>query len=184
MEEQLSYFGSHLNVNELAGVFLNVPQFGDPNLNVVISDRPPAELVVEKPVSALDKVASYKEVVVPNLKGTSAKSFARVLSNTCVIPQCQFPKFSLKGDDISINIPEDEYKVNVESRRNHLHGRLILSKGDPPLKLEDLRAKLNTLWKPLSKWGIVSLGRGFYEFVFSSIEDVKTFKGTALFQTK
>jgi len=50
---------------------------------------------------------------------------------------------------------------------------MILSKGDPPLKLEDLRAKLNTLWKPLSKWGITSLGRGFYEFVFSSDEDVK-----------
>ncbi|KEH23008.1 DUF4283 domain protein [Medicago truncatula] len=104
--------------------------FGDPNLNVVISDRPSTEQVVEKLVSALDKVASYREVV-------------------------------------------DEYKFNVESHRNHLHGRLILSKGDPPLKHQDLRAKLNTLWKPLSKWGIVSLGRGFYEFVFSSVEDVK-----------
>ncbi|AES98202.2 hypothetical protein MTR_5g065660 [Medicago truncatula] len=41
------------------------------------------------------------------------------------------------------------------------------------LKLEDLRAKLNTIYKPLSKWGIVSLGRCFYEFVFSSIEDVQ-----------
>jgi len=40
------------------------------------------------------------------------------------------------------------------------------------LKLEDLLAKLNILWKPLSKWGIVSLGRGFYEFVFS-FEDIQ-----------
>ncbi|KEH34355.1 DUF4283 domain protein [Medicago truncatula] len=113
MEKQLFYSGSLLNVNEFSGVFLNVPQFGDPNLNVVISDRPSAEQVVEKPVSALDKVASYKEVVVP------------------------------------------------------------IVKGDHPLKLEDFCAKLNTLWKALSKWGIVSLGRGFYEFVFSSAEDVK-----------
>jgi hypothetical protein len=50
---------------------------------------------------------------------------------------------------------------------------LILSKGDTPLKLEVLWEKLNNLWKPLSQWAIVSLGRGFYEFVFSSAEDVQ-----------
>jgi len=54
----------------------------------VISDRPSAEQVVEKPVSDLDKVASYREVVVHNVKGTCAKSFAQVLSNPHVIPQC------------------------------------------------------------------------------------------------
>jgi len=36
-----------------------------------------------------------------------------------------------------------------------------------------LRDKLNILWKPLSKWGLVSLGRDFYEFVFSNVEDVQ-----------
>lgn len=90
MEKQLFYSGSLLNVNEFSGVFLNVPQFGDPNLNVVISDRPSAEQVVQKPVSALDKVASYKEVVVPIVKGTCAKSFAQVLSNSCVIRSVNF----------------------------------------------------------------------------------------------
>ena len=54
----------------------------------MISDRPSAEQVVEKPVSDLDQVSSYREVVVHNVKGTCAKSFAQVLSNPHVIPQC------------------------------------------------------------------------------------------------
>ncbi|CAI8612950.1 unnamed protein product [Vicia faba] len=51
------------------------------------------------------------EVVVPKAKGTSAKSFAQVLSNTFVIiPHGQFPKSSLKGEDIVMKILEEEYK--------------------------------------------------------------------------
>ena len=95
------------------------------------------------------------------------------MSKTTVIPHCQFPKASLKGDDNAIKIPENEYKSNLESCKNHLLGRLILSKGDPPLKLQELRDKLNIVWKPLSKWGLVSLGRDFYEFVFSDVENVQ-----------
>jgi len=172
MEEQPSFSGSLLNVNELAGVPMSVPLFGvSSTTSVEYSSMPSAGLVVqvEKPRAALDEPTR----VVPITKGTSAKSFAQVLSKTTVIPHCQFPKASLKGDDFAIKIPENEYKSNLESCKNHLHGRLILSKGDPPLKLQELRDKLNILWKPLSKRGLVSLGRGFYEFVFSDVEDVQ-----------
>jgi hypothetical protein len=37
----------------------------------------------------------------------------------------------------------------------------------------DLKAKLSPIWKTLGKWGLTSLGKGFYEFCFSSLEDVQ-----------
>jgi hypothetical protein len=33
--------------------------------------------------------------------------------------------------------------------------------------------KLSQVWKDLSRWGVISLGKGFFEFTFSSLEDVK-----------
>ena len=125
MEEQPS--GSLLTVNELVGVPMNVPLFGVSNTTFgEYSNMPSASPVVqvEKSRAALDELAR----VVPITKGTSAKSFAQVVSKTTVIPHCQFPKVSLKGDDFAIKIPENEYKSNLESCKNHLHGRLILSK--------------------------------------------------------
>jgi len=29
------------------------------------------------------------------------------------------------------------------------------------------------MWKDLERWGITSLGKGFYEFTFTRLEDVK-----------
>jgi hypothetical protein len=36
-----------------------------------------------------------------------------------------------------------------------------------------LKNKLTPIWKDLSHWEITSLGKGFYEFSFSSLEDVR-----------
>jgi hypothetical protein len=36
-----------------------------------------------------------------------------------------------------------------------------------------LKSKLTPIWKDLSHWEITSLGKGFYEFSFSSLEDVR-----------
>jgi hypothetical protein len=36
-----------------------------------------------------------------------------------------------------------------------------------------LKAKLSLIWRDLSKWGIISLGKGYFEFTFSSLEDVR-----------
>jgi hypothetical protein len=35
------------------------------------------------------------------------------------------------------------------------------------------------LWKDLSKWGVSSLGKGYYEFVFSTLEDVRRVRSIA-----
>ncbi|MCI23338.1 hypothetical protein A2U01_0044517, partial [Trifolium medium] len=34
-----------------------------------------------------------------------------------------------------------------------------------------LKLKLVSLWKPFSQWKLISLGRGFFDFQFSSTED-------------
>jgi hypothetical protein len=36
-----------------------------------------------------------------------------------------------------------------------------------------LKAKLSAIWKDLSRWDVISLGKGFFEFTFSSLEDVR-----------
>jgi hypothetical protein len=36
-----------------------------------------------------------------------------------------------------------------------------------------LKEKLAQIWKDLSRWGVISLGMGFFEFTFSTLEDVK-----------
>jgi len=53
---------------------------------------------------------------------------------------------------------------------------VICSKGSTPLTVVALRTKLSTLWKDLRRWGISSLGKGFYELTFSCLEDVKHVK--------
>lgn len=78
----------------------------------------------------------------------------------------------MKGEEISIKIPKEEYRAGLEGCKNHLHGRLVLSKGDAPIKANDLRLKLSSLWKPLGQWNLIPLGKGYYEFSFSSVEDL------------
>jgi len=75
----------------------------------------------------------------------------------------------IKGDNFSISIPEEEYLVGIEECKHNLHGRVIWPKGSTPLTVASLRSKLAGVWKDLDRWGVSSIGRGYYEFVFSSI---------------
>ncbi|MCI37996.1 F-box family protein, partial [Trifolium medium] len=83
------------------------------------------------------------------------------------------PKSCVKGEDVAIPIPEDEYLAGIDACKHNLHGRIILPKGATPLTVESLRAKLATLWKSIGRWGIMSLGKGFFEFTFTSLEDLR-----------
>lgn len=102
------------------------------------------------------------------------KSFVQALKNSCDVPQSQLPKPCIKGDAVSIKISEDEYKKGLEECRMNLHGRLILSKGEKPIKFDNLRVMLGKLWKPIGQWRMTSLGKGFFEFGFSSQEDLRS----------
>lgn len=63
------------------------------------------------------------------------KTFAQALNNACDIPLSQLPRLCLKGDALAIKIPEEKYKACLEGYKNHLHGRLILQKGDALMKV-------------------------------------------------
>ncbi|CAJ2645397.1 unnamed protein product [Trifolium pratense] len=100
------------------------------------------------------------------------KSFAQALHNVCDVPVGNFPKPCLKGKRLSIKIPEDSYKAGLDRCKNNLHGRLIMAKGDKPLRLHEIHEKLTKAWAPVNKWQITPLGKGFYEFYFQNCEDL------------
>jgi hypothetical protein len=101
------------------------------------------------------------------------KSFAQALSNVCDIPNSQLPQPVIKGDRVSITIPEDEYVYGMDDCKHNLHARIIYPKGSTPLTVFSLRAKLAAHWKNLGRWGVQNIGKGFFEFTFASLEDLK-----------
>ncbi|KAF1878928.1 hypothetical protein Lal_00047600, partial [Lupinus albus] len=82
---------------------------------------------------------------------TSHKVFCAGVEKLCEFTTCQFPQPCLKGDVIAIKIPEEEYQVGLQRCKIHLHGRLILSKGDNLMKFTYLKAKLTNLWSMIGK---------------------------------
>ncbi|MCH82982.1 hypothetical protein A2U01_0003796 [Trifolium medium] len=56
---------------------------------------------------------------------------------------------------------------------------MVWPKGVTPLTVVVLKNKLTPLWKDLARWGITSLGKGYYEFSFSSLEDVRRVRSVA-----
>jgi len=80
----------------------------------------------------------------------------------------------IKGNDTAIKIPKEEYKMGLSTCKHNLHGRMLWPKGTTPLKVSALKAKLLPHWKTLGQWGVTSLGKGYYEFSFSSLEDAQS----------
>lgn len=95
------------------------------------------------------------------------------MSNICDIPLSQWPKPCLKGDDRAIQIPDDEYEAGLETCEHNLQGKIIWPKGSNPITVDSLRSKLSVLWKAIGRWGVTSIGKGYYEFSFSSVEDMR-----------
>jgi len=101
------------------------------------------------------------------------KSFKQALNNVCDIPNSQLPQSVIKGDRVSITIPEDIYHQQVEACKHNLHARIIYPKVSTPLTIFVMRSKLAAQWKDLGRWGVQNIGKGFFEFTFSSLEDLK-----------
>jgi hypothetical protein len=120
---------------------------------------------------ATPKIATKSQ---PTNKPILKKSFAQALNNVCDIPQSQLPIPSKKGDNYAISIPDDEYDKGMEDFKHNLHARILWPKGSTPLTVVVLRSKLQPVWKNLGRWGVTLLGKGFYEFTFTSIEDANS----------
>jgi len=101
------------------------------------------------------------------------KTFAQTLGATCDIPLSELPTPCIKGDMIVVRIDETNYLAGLEDCKTHLHGRVILSKGDKPLTHLNLTKKLQLVWKALGPCKTIPLGKGFYEFEFDSLEDMR-----------
>lgn len=68
-----------------------------------------------------------------HVNNKSHKSFAQTLTGSkdkiCDIPMSQLPRLCIKGDELSIFIPEEEYYVaRLEGCKTDLHDRVLLSK--------------------------------------------------------
>ncbi|XP_045810490.1 uncharacterized protein LOC123904933 [Trifolium pratense] len=101
------------------------------------------------------------------------RSFVQDLQNSCEVLVSQMPVLAIRGETLSIQITQSEYERVVEDCKRNLHGGLVLNKGDKSVTARDLKAKLSMVWKTRNLWHMVSLGRGFYEFQFTSYEDMR-----------
>lgn len=105
----------------------------------------------------------------------STKSFAQVLADTT--SDADFlvhpPPKVIMGDSVRIRISKAAYESGLAACRTHLHGRLTLHKGDSPVTTLALKERLNKQWPKLKNWCLIPLGKGFFEFRFGSIEEMR-----------
>lgn len=102
------------------------------------------------------------------------KTFASVLKNSddFGVNLSQLPSPTLRGDVIFVKINEDIYQHQLDKCKKSLLGRLLLRKGSKPMKLDQLRPALQSLWNPTMDWHIMPLPKGFYHILFSFEEDL------------
>ena len=86
------------------------------------------------------------------------KTYAQALGNTCGIPLSHLSTPCIKGDMVAIRVEEEYYLADLEDCRTHLHGQIILSKGDKPLTHLALTKKLQLVWNAIRPWKTIPLG--------------------------
>jgi len=119
-------------------------------------------------------LANLDAVVPPVAKQPdSGKSFAQALSDSGEIQLNQLPPRVVMGTSVRVRISQAEFENGIADCRFNLHGRITLSKGDTPYTAQALKLKLNNLWPNLCSWHLIPLGRGYYEFSFSLLEDMR-----------
>jgi len=59
---------------------------------------------------------------------------------------------------VVVQVDETDYLAGLKDCKTHLHGRIILSKGDKTLTHLDLIKKLQSVWKALGLWKIIPDG--------------------------
>ena len=91
-------------------------------------------------------------------------TYASILRPTPVTP---YKAAITKGDCISVKINKSAYEERLKLCQHSLLGRLVLSKGDKPWKLSDLKDKLQSLWQ----WRLIPLGKGYFTIILHSEED-------------
>jgi len=120
----------------------------------------------------------------------AGKTFAQALSGDAsgsLSDEILFTKLPPKvvmGPSVRVKISQAAYESGLAACKTNLHGRLTLHKGDQPLTTQALKTKLNNLWPHLRNWSLIPLGKGFFEFNFNSIEDMKLVWALGVVQLK
>jgi len=105
-----------------------------------------------------------------------ALSFAQVLSSSTSSPSANepLPLPNIRGDLVSIRISQTVYEKGIDYCKRNLRGRLVLNKGDKPCSSSEIQQKLQKQWKTSAPWSLLSLGRGYFEFFFTSESDMRS----------
>ena len=104
----------------------------------------------------------------PSLVPPSTKSYAAAVADTIstVIP-CPL-RNSIPGSYQAVKINSELYQKRLALCQFSLIGRIVLSKGDTPWSLTNLKDKLSSIWRLQASWRLISLGRGFYHILLNS----------------
>lgn len=77
-----------------------------------------------------------------NKDSSTVKSFGQALTRShdkiCDIPMSQLTRLRIKGDELEISIPKDEYIARLEGCKTHFYGRFLLVKGENLIKIDAL----------------------------------------------
>lgn len=113
-------------------------------------------------------------VVSPPPQTVHRVSFAQALLATSKVSSTEnMPTPIIRGESVSITISQQIYENGLEVCKHNLQGRLVLNKGDKPYTTKDIHLKLQKQWKVSGEWSMRPLGRGFFEFTFSSDTDLR-----------
>lgn len=87
------------------------------------------------------------------------------------------------GGNIMITVDEDEYSRGLLQFTHTLISRIIFTKGNSPLKKDDLKRKLYGIWKLREViWRLTPLGRGYFNIHLTShIKKISNFCDGGLF---
>ena len=122
------------------------------------------------------RAKTHAALTVPQANTPSAapqpKSFAEMFKSPTVdIHKPSIPDPIVRGENIVIRIDDTLYNESLKSFDNALIGRLILSKGTQPYKIDAVRRKLQDYYS-MPQLKVTPLGRGYYCLFFPSRDDM------------
>lgn len=103
----------------------------------------------------------------------SGKSFVQALSGPTDYQITQLPQKFVMGKSVRVRITQAEYDAGIVDCCSNIHGRITLRKGDSPLPTLALKLKLSKLWPSIPNWELIPLGKGFFEFHFNTVDDMR-----------
>lgn len=101
------------------------------------------------------------------------KSFVQALSGPTDYQLSQLPPKIVMGKSVRVKITQSKYEAGLVDCSINIHGRLTLRKGDSPLTTMALKLKLRNMWPNIQNWDVTPLGKGFFEFRFNSVDDMR-----------